>query len=129
VLLLNSCITALCATGAYASVFMLRKTVVAARGGLREPSIVQTPRARLFAGLPNALFGCAYYLALATVVWCCPTPAARWAALAAAIAAGVTSLYLAYTLTFVTRHSCPYCWTAHVVNWLLLASVARLLVP
>lgn len=128
-LLLNSFITALCAVGAYASVFMLRKTALAARGRLTEPSIVQTPRARLFAGLPNALFGCVYYLALASVVWWCPTPPAHWAALVAATAAGVTSLYLAYTLAFVTRRSCPYCWTAHVVNWLLLASVAWLLAP
>src|SRR5690242_18829383 len=49
-LLVRTVITVLCAIGFYASVFMLRKSVRAARGELAEPSVVQTPRARLFFG-------------------------------------------------------------------------------
>ena len=120
-------ITLLCAVGFYASVFMLRKTVRASKGELDEPSVVQTPRARLFAGLPNALFGGIYYAALALVAWF-GSGLVLLAALAASLAAAATSVYLGYSLLYVTRRSCPYCWTAHGVNWLLAALVIVLTV-
>ena len=126
---LRSCISVLCAVGLYASVFMLRKSIAAARGELSEPSVVQTERARLFAGLPNALFGCAYYPIVCALAWSPPAPAVRWCATIAACAAGATSLYLAYSLLYVTRRSCLYCWSAHAVNWMLVVSVAWLLAP
>lgn len=119
--------TLLCAVGFYASVFMLRKSIRAARGELDEPSVVQTPRATLFAGVPNALFGAIYYPALAIVAWL-GGGAVLLAALAAALAAAATSAYLGYSLLFVTRRSCPYCWTAHGANWLLAAGVIVLTV-
>lgn len=115
-------VTMLCGVGLYASVFMLRKSIRAGRGMLRERSVVQAPRARLFGGLPNAALGAAYYPLLALGVWFAPPQAAALLALAAA-AAAMTSVYLAYSLLFVTRMPCAYCWTSHVVNWLLAAIV------
>ena len=124
-LLVRSVISVLCAVGFYASVFMLRKSVLARRGMLAEPSVVQTPRATLFLGLPNALFGVVYYALVAAGSWLGARPL-LWAALAAAFLAACTSAYLAYTLAFVTRTACPYCWTAHAANWALLAALACL---
>lgn len=115
---LRTIITALCAIGLYASVFMLRKSARADRGGLHEPSVVQTPRARLFGGQPNALFGVAYYPAVLAGTWLLHGNAVL-ALEVIALAAAATSAYLAYSLIFVTRMSCPYCWTAHVTNWAL----------
>jgi uncharacterized membrane protein len=126
-LLLRSVICVLCAVGFYASVFMLRKSVLAERGRLTESSVVSTPRAKLFAGLPNALFGAFYYVALALVATIWSAPVLLWLALGAAACAAATSAYLAYSLLFVTKRSCPYCWSAHAVNWALLASVPWLL--
>jgi uncharacterized membrane protein len=120
--LLGAAITLLCGVGLYASLFMLGKTWRAARGELREPSVVETPRARLYGGVPNALIGAIYYAAVVASVWLVRpwSPSAAAVALAAAAFAALTSLVLAYSLLFVTRRSCPYCWTAHAVNWALL---------
>ncbi|HEY1653940.1 MAG TPA: vitamin K epoxide reductase family protein [Candidatus Tumulicola sp.] len=113
-------ITVLCGVGLYASVFMLIKTRRAQRGELAEPSVVQSPRARLYGGLPNALLGALYYPALAVTLWFAPLPEAAGIAVLAAVAlAGATSAVLAWSLLFVTRRACPYCWTAHLVNWSL----------
>jgi uncharacterized membrane protein len=127
-LLVRTVISLLCAVGFYASVFMLSKSVRAAAGKLTQPSIVQTERATLFFGLPNSLIGVVYYGALAAVSWLAHATLPLALALAAAALAAAMSLYLAYSLSFVTRRSCPYCWTAHVVNWALLAAVPWLLV-
>jgi uncharacterized membrane protein len=115
---MQTIVTLLCAVGLYAAVFMLLKTVRAARGLLVEPSVVQTSRAHLF-GAPNAVIGVAYYLLLAAAVW---LGHGTWVAVAVYVAAGlaaIVSLYLAYSLLYVTRRACPYCWTGHIVNWLL----------
>ncbi len=112
----------LCAVGLYASTFMLRKTLRGARGELTEASVVQTERARTF-GVPNAAVGLIYYAALAIAAELFGIHAIWWLALIAASAAAAGSLYLAYSLSFVTRMPCVYCWTSHVVNWALLALV------
>jgi uncharacterized membrane protein len=127
-LLVRSVISVLCAVGFYASVFMLRKSIRAEQGKLRESSVVQTPRAKLFGGVPNALIGIVYYPTLVIVAWSPVPRALLWCALAAAVFAAATSAFLAYSLLFVTRRSCVYCWTAHVANWALLATVPWLLV-
>jgi uncharacterized membrane protein len=127
-LLVRTVISVLCAVGFYASVFMLSKSVRAARGLLAEASVVQTERAALFFGMPNSLIGLLYYAALAAVSWLARDTLLLAFAVAAAWFAAATSLYLAFSLLFVTRRSCPYCWTAHVVNWALLAAVPWLLV-
>ena len=115
---LRTIITALCAIGLYASVFMLRKSRRAQRGQLTEPSVVQTQRARIFAGQPNALYGSAYYPLVIAGVWLLHGRAVLFLE-AIALLAAATSLYLAYSLLFVTRMSCPFCWTAHIINWSL----------
>lgn len=127
-LLVRWVISMLCAVGFYASVFMLRKALRAARGELDEPSVVQTPRAKVFAGVPNALLGAFYYPILALVAWSAHSAVLLWCAIAAAAFAAATSAYLGYSLLFVTKRSCSYCWTAHAVNWALLISVPWLLV-
>lgn len=126
-LLVRTVISVLCAVGFYASVFMLSKSVRAARGALSEPSVVQTQRATLYFGMPNSLIGLVYYAALAAVSWLAHGTLLLALAVAAAVIAAGTSLYLAYSLLFVTKRSCPYCWTAHAVNWALLALVPWLL--
>jgi uncharacterized membrane protein len=105
---------------------MLRKAQKADRGELTEPSVVQTPRARLFGNLPNALLGAIYYPALALGVSVAHSPTLLALALAAAAFAAATSLALAFSLLFVTRMPCPYCWMSHAVNWMLFAAVAQL---
>ena len=115
-------VTLLCGVGLYASLFMLAKTRRAERGELEAPSVVQSPRARLVGGLPNALLGVLYYLALAPAIWFAPGSKLLAGAVLAAVAlAAVTSIVLAWSLLFVTRRSCGYCWTGHVVNWSLAA--------
>jgi uncharacterized membrane protein len=109
----------LCGVGLYASAFMLRKTLRGGRGELAEPSVVQTPRARALGGTPNAAVGLAYYACLACATFFLAVPGVWWAALAASLGAAAFSAYLAYSLLFVTRMPCVYCWTSHVVNWLL----------
>ncbi len=125
-MLIEMAITVLCGVGLYASLFMLGKARRAARGELHEPSVVQTPRARLFGGVSNALLGTWYYPLLAIAAWLpLPHPLAL-AVFAVVLLAAGTSLVLAYSLLFITRRPCPYCWSSHAVNWLLvLLSAAK----
>ncbi|HEV2037910.1 MAG TPA: vitamin K epoxide reductase family protein [Candidatus Eremiobacteraceae bacterium] len=115
-------IAALSLIGVYVSLFMLRKYFKAQRGGLEAPSVVMSPRAKL-ARVPNALSGLIFYtllLALTPFLSSAHLPVV-YAALAAAALAALVSLYLAYSLLFVTRMPCLYCWISHVVNWSLMA--------
>ena len=121
-------ITLLCGVALYASLFMLNKSRRAARGELEGPSVVKTPRAHLF-GVPNSLVGTLYYPAIAVAVWLARGTASELAILIAALVAAATSAYLAYSLIYVTRRECPYCWTAHVANWSLLALCTYLFLP
>ena len=116
-------IDALCVIGIYAAAFMLAKARRYEHGGETEPSVVQSPRARLLGGIPNSLIGIAYYVFMVFAAWFLHLPTAWYAALAAAILAAAVSAYLAYSLLFVTRIPCRYCWTGHIVNWLLLGIV------
>jgi uncharacterized membrane protein len=121
-------VTVLCGVGLYTSLFMLRKSRRAARGELREPSIVQTPRAALF-GVPNSLLGTLYYPVAAVAVWLVRPGLGEIVLLIAMALAAVTSVALAYSLLFITRRECPYCWASHAVNWALLALGLWLFVP
>jgi len=118
----------LCGVGLYASLFMLRKSRQAERGEVPGPSVVKTPRARLF-GVPNALLGAMYYPALAIAVWWVRGLVEAAVLLAAVLFAAATSAVLAYSLLFVTRRNCPYCWASHGVNWILLLFCCRLFLP
>jgi uncharacterized membrane protein len=119
VTILEVAITILCGVGLYVSLFMLGKARRAARGLLKEPSVVQTPQARLYAGVPNAALGIVYYAVLATAVWLVRSPVGAALVLAAVAFAAITSLMLAYSLLFITKKACPYCWTGHAINWSL----------
>jgi uncharacterized membrane protein len=108
----------LCAVGFYASAFMANKARLDARGELTEPSVVQSPAARLVGRVPNAVFGLIYYPCVALAV-ALPMDGARRLALLASLLAAAMSLVLAYSLLFRTKRPCPYCWTAHAINWML----------
>jgi uncharacterized membrane protein len=110
----------LCGAGVYASAFMTNKSWRAARGELRGPSVVKSPRAKLVGGVPNSILGLGYYLGLLAALPFLGHPLVRDLAIAAAVLAAGTSLYLAYSLLFKTKRACPYCWTSHVANWSLL---------
>ena len=73
-MLLKVVITVLCGVGLYTALFMQAKARRAAAGGLSEPSVVQTPRARLLFGMTNASFGIIYYLAMGIGVWAAASP-------------------------------------------------------
>jgi uncharacterized membrane protein len=107
---------------------MLRKGSAAARGELSEPSVVQTPRARLFGGVPNAALGACYYPALGLAIWLAAGRSELTVLLVAALTAAGVSAVLAYSLLFVTRMPCKYCWMSHVVNWTVAVCVATLFV-
>jgi uncharacterized membrane protein len=124
---LRAIITVLCGVGLYASLFMLRKGVAASRGELAEPSVVQTPRARLLGGVPNALLGAVYYPALAVAIWLATTRLSLALVAVPVFAAAAVSVVLAYSLLRITRMPCVYCWTSHAINWTLALCVALLL--
>ena len=129
-MILRIAITLLCGVGLYAALFMLNKARKAARGQLAEPSVVQTPRARLL-GFNNAWAGAAFYPILAILAWvsaAAAEPVWRWLAMAISLPAAAMSLVLAYSLLRVTKMPCPYCWTAHVTNWLLAVLCIALVV-
>jgi uncharacterized membrane protein len=121
-------ITLLCGVALFAALFMLNKSRRAARGEIKGPSVVKSPRADLF-GIPNSLLGAIYYPALAVAVWTIHGPIAALGVLIVTLAAAATSAYLAYSLIFITRRGCPYCWTAHLVNWSLLALCCYIFLP
>lgn len=127
-MVVRAVITVLSGVALYASLFMLNKSRRAARGEVKGPSVVKTPRAHLF-GVPNSLLGSLYYPSLAVAVWLVHGPVAEIVLLAAVLAAAATSLYLAYSLIYLTRRECPYCWASHVVNWCLLALCGWLFLP
>jgi uncharacterized membrane protein len=112
-------ITVLCGVGLYTSLFMLRKSIRAARGEIPGPSVVKSPRAHLF-GVPNSLLGSLYYPAVAVTVWLVRSPLAAVVLLLVVLSAAATSVVLAYSLLFITRRECPFCWTSHAINWALL---------
>jgi uncharacterized membrane protein len=118
-MLARAVITLLCGVGLYASLFMLNKSRRAARGEIEGPSVVKSPRAHLF-GVPNSLLGSLYYPALGLAVWFVKGRIATIALLAAVILAAAASAVLAYSLLFVTRRECVYCWASHAINWALL---------
>lgn len=81
---------------------------------LKEEScmtVLGTPRAKLF-GLPNSLFGIAVYTTLLLGPLGFP-PSIALALISIALA---RSVYLAYSLLFITKIPCPLCFTTHGIN-------------
>ena len=129
---LRPVVALLCCLGVFASEHMYRKSLRAERGELAEPSIVEEAHARLFFGQPNALFGSLYFplLLLGVLLYGQLEPrgsvsaiVTRWFVLAALALATGTSIFLAYSLVFITKRECPFCWAGHFVNLLLLITV------
>lgn len=110
--------------GLWASVRMHEKSEADRRGELREASVVQSPRARLFGGIDNALIGLVYYPAVAIASLFFSVAAVRFATLIAAAAAAAVSVYLLYSLLFITKMKCTNCWIAHFMNMLLFVMLA-----
>ena len=78
--------------------------------------VIETPRAKLF-GVPNSVYGMVLYVYLILFFLGVPLP---WGiAFAATGLAVVRSVYLAYSLIFVTRVACPLCFTTHIINTIL----------
>jgi uncharacterized membrane protein len=127
-MLIRGVITLLCGVGLYASVFMLNKSRRAARGQIEGPSVVKTPRAHLF-GPPNSLLGTLYYPALGAAVWLAHGRVQAIVLLGAVLLAAATSVVLGYSLIYVTRRRCPYCWASHAINWCLLLLCAWIFLP
>lgn len=127
-MVVRAVITFLCGVGLYASLFMLNKSRRASRGEVKGPSVVKTPRAHLF-GVPNSLLGSLYYPVIASTVWIVHGPVAAIVLLALVLGAAATSAYLAFSLIFLTRQECPYCWASHAVNWCLLILCGWLFLP
>jgi uncharacterized membrane protein len=127
-MVVRAVITLLCGVGLYASLFMLNKSRRAARGEVKGPSVVKTPRAHLF-GVPNSLLGSLYYPGVAVAVWFAHGPVAEVVLLLAILGAAATSVYLGYSLLLITRRECPYCWMSHAVNWALLLLCGWLFLP
>jgi len=119
--LIPALIDALCLVGLYAAFVMTAKAARYARGEITEPSVVQRPQARAIGGISNSIFGIAYYCLLFVAAWFLRVPLVYDAMLVASLAATALSLYLAYSLLFVTRMPCTFCWTGHIVNWVLTA--------
>ena len=113
----------LCAAGLFVSVRMQWKAIDASHGRLGEASVVQTSRARLFGGVPNSAFGIVYYLSMALAAFWLDVSGVRMVALCVAILAAAVSVYLAYSLLFVTRMPCINCWIGHVTNWLIVVAL------
>ena len=91
---------------------------------LKEAScmtVLDTPRAKLF-GIPNSAFGIVIYAYLITGFPLFP-PILALIALGLAV---LRSIYLAYSLIFVTKIPCPLCFTSHVINLILFLTVFRI---
>ena len=77
-------------------------------------SVLDTPRAKLFS-VPNAVFGIGAYLyAILNIVF---FPV--WLGFLIFSLALLRSIYLAYSLLFVTKIPCPLCFTTHGINLIL----------
>ena len=78
--------------------------------------VLETPRAKLF-GIPNSVYGIGLYTYLLLFFLGVPLP---WAfGFLATGLATLRSIYLAYSLLFVTRIPCPLCFTSHAINLFL----------
>jgi uncharacterized membrane protein len=119
-------VIACCFVGFLASRTMHAKAEADRRGELRERSVVQTPRARLFGGIDNAVVGLAYYPAVAVASFFFAVPLIRIATLVAAAAATAVSIYLIYSLFFVTKMKCSNCMIAHATNILIMYMLVEL---
>lgn len=86
---------------------------------LKEAScqlVIETPRAKLF-GIPNSVYGILLYAYLIFFFLGFPLP--WFLGFVGAGLATLRSIYLAYSLLFVTKVPCPLCFTSHGINLIL----------
>lgn len=69
--------------------------------------------------IPNALIGCVYYMYMLFFKFYFPPVLTKFAC----TMAFMTTVFLAYQLTFVVPELCLVCWTTHVLNTLLWYNV------
>lgn len=74
-------------------------------------SVLDTPRAKIF-GIPNSVFGLFVYSYVIADLYFFP-PHLGFILLAFAV---LRSVYLVYSLLFVTKIPCPLCFTSHGIN-------------
>jgi uncharacterized membrane protein len=117
-----------CLVGFVVSFQMHRKAAADKAGLLSEASVVQTPRARLFGGVDNAAIGMAYYPAVVIGSFFLWNPIMLVAVVIAAVLAALVSLYLAYSLLFITKLPCPLCMTSHAINLALVAILSSIII-
>lgn len=82
-------------------------------------NVLQTPRAKIF-GVPNSLFGIFVYSYLLLL----SAHFSPWIAFALLASALGRSLYLAYSLIFVTKIPCTLCFCTHAINLVLFSVFA-----
>ena len=87
-------------------------------------NVLGTPRAKLF-GVPNSAFGMALYAYLIINLF---IPFPHVVALILLGFAVFRSIYLAYSLIFVTKIPCPLCFTSHMINLMLFFVVFKTMV-
>jgi len=75
-------------------------------------SVLETPRAKIF-GIPNSALGILIYSYLILDGF---LPLPLWIGLILLTAAVGRSLFLAYSLIYVTKIPCPLCFTSHALN-------------
>ena len=85
--------------------------------------LFRTPRARLL-GVPNAALGLLLYLTIAAGLLLGWPPLLLFSMTLPAVA---MSAFLAYSL-ISQRLECRICWTGHISNWVLAASLLLMLV-
>ena len=101
---------------------MFRKQLRFESGAEVGDSVVIRPSARLL-GVSNASLGVGYYVGvLIAYPWLHDRTLFLGVLVAASLAAAM-SLLLAYSLLFVTRRACVFCWLGHTVNWLILLTL------
>ena len=74
-------------------------------------NVLETPRAKIF-GIPNSALGIGIYSYLILDCFFFPPQLG----LGLLVMAVLRSVYLAYSLIFVTKIPCPLCFTSHVIN-------------
>ena len=84
--------------------------------------VIKMPQARFFFGIPNADLGIAYYAIVLAWTVLSIIMGAPFHQLAIQAIAGFTvlvSLYLAWSLQFVLKTVCPFCYLGHTINLLI----------
>lgn len=83
--------------------------------------VLETPRAKIF-GIPNSVFGIAMYLYVLFDLAFFPP----YFGLVLCVLALIRSIYLAYSLIFITKIPCPLCFTSHIINFCLVLFYSKL---